>query len=271
MSKSVITDALLTGIANAIREKTGGETSLTPAEMITEIESIETGSGGSTTPEELAYLLINKDLVNYTKFPNLVPLVDFGAVGDIPLDYFAKKSTGSATAGFGMSTNVEKIICPNVTSVGSRAMQYNTDAGVSDGTRALREAYFPVCRSFSNYACYSWGFARVLVLGGASTIAAFAFAGFGALLDTKDARLYINASVISINGQAFGSTGFSKVYFTGSGKPGSMASIMFNNSTYISDIYVPWSEGEVADAPWGAVNATIHYNTQSEPPAMPTA
>lgn len=28
-----------------------------------------------------------------------------------------------------------------------------------------------------------------------------------------------------------------------------------------SVIYVPWAEGEVANAPWGATNATIHYNT----------
>lgn len=27
------------------------------------------------------------------------------------------------------------------------------------------------------------------------------------------------------------------------------------------DIYVPWAEGEVANAPWGATKATIHYNT----------
>ena len=30
----------------------------------------------------------------------------------------------------------------------------------------------------------------------------------------------------------------------------------------ITDIYVPWSEGEVANAPWGAYNATIHYNSE---------
>ena len=29
----------------------------------------------------------------------------------------------------------------------------------------------------------------------------------------------------------------------------------------LTDIYVPWSEGEVANAPWGATNATIHYNS----------
>ena len=30
---------------------------------------------------------------------------------------------------------------------------------------------------------------------------------------------------------------------------------------HITDIYVPWSEGEVSGAPWGATGATVHYNT----------
>lgn len=30
----------------------------------------------------------------------------------------------------------------------------------------------------------------------------------------------------------------------------------------LTDIYVPWAEGEVDGAPWRADNATIHYNTQ---------
>ena len=32
----------------------------------------------------------------------------------------------------------------------------------------------------------------------------------------------------------------------------------------ITDIYVPWSEGAVSGAPWGATNATIHYNSKVE-------
>lgn len=35
----------------------------------------------------------------------------------------------------------------------------------------------------------------------------------------------------------------------------------FRKTSRLADIYVPWSEGEVAGAPWGATNATIHYNT----------
>ena len=35
----------------------------------------------------------------------------------------------------------------------------------------------------------------------------------------------------------------------------------FRKASNLADIYVPWTEGEVARAPWGATNATIHYNT----------
>lgn len=34
----------------------------------------------------------------------------------------------------------------------------------------------------------------------------------------------------------------------------------FKGCSSLKDIYVPWSEGEVANAPWGATNATINYN-----------
>ena len=45
------------------------------------------------------------------------------------------------------------------------------------------------------------------------------------------------------------------------GTPESMTSNVFNSCTALTDIYVPWAEGAVANAPWGATNATIHYNT----------
>lgn len=45
--------------------------------------------------------------------------------------------------------------------------------------------------------------------------------------------------------------------------PGTIQYIMtnaFGDCTNLRDIYVPWSEGEIKGAPWGATNATIHYN-----------
>lgn len=40
----------------------------------------------------------------------------------------------------------------------------------------------------------------------------------------------------------------------------SIGNIIFNGCTNLTDIKVPWAEGEVAGAPWGATNATITYN-----------
>ena len=34
----------------------------------------------------------------------------------------------------------------------------------------------------------------------------------------------------------------------------------FSGCTALTDIYVPWAENDVSEAPWGAANATIHYN-----------
>ena len=44
----------------------------------------------------------------------------------------------------------------------------------------------------------------------------------------------------------------------------SIHSTTFNGCTNLLDIYVPWDEGAVANAPWGATNATIHYNHTAE-------
>lgn len=39
---------------------------------------------------------------------------------------------------------------------------------------------------------------------------------------------------------------------------------VFENCLSLTEINVPWSEGEVAGAPWGATNATINYNYVGE-------
>lgn len=37
---------------------------------------------------------------------------------------------------------------------------------------------------------------------------------------------------------------------------------IFYDCYHLTDIYVPWSEGEIIGAPWGAEYATIHYNNK---------
>lgn len=44
------------------------------------------------------------------------------------------------------------------------------------------------------------------------------------------------------------------------GTPSSIGSSAFGGCTNLTTIRVPWAEGAVSDAPWGATNATITYN-----------
>ena len=44
------------------------------------------------------------------------------------------------------------------------------------------------------------------------------------------------------------------------GTPESISDNIFFDTSYLTTINVPWSEGEVAGAPWGANKATINYN-----------
>ena len=48
---------------------------------------------------------------------------------------------------------------------------------------------------------------------------------------------------------------------TWTGTPTTINASAFYGADTLTNIYVPWSEGAVANAPWGATSATIHYNT----------
>ena len=70
----------------------------------------------------------------------------------------------------------------------------------------------------------------------------------------------IPAGVTTIGNSAFtGCTGITSLTFKGT--PTSIPSWTFGDNANLKDIYVPWAEGAVANAPWGASSATIHYNS----------
>ena len=76
---------------------------------------------------------------------------------------------------------------------------------------------------------------------------------------TKITEVVIPATVNAIEASVFaGCTGLTKVTFKGT--PKSIPATVFDGCTNLLDIYVPWEEGAKENAPWGATNATIHYN-----------
>lgn len=48
------------------------------------------------------------------------------------------------------------------------------------------------------------------------------------------------------------------------GTPESIGSNVFTGNFSLTTINVPWAEGAVEGAPWGATNATINYNYTGE-------
>lgn len=84
--------------------------------------------------------------------------------------------------------------------------------------------------------------------------------------------IVFNAGLTQIAATAFRSTNITSITFQNS--TANLPTIA-NNSFYqcngLLDIYVPWAEDAVADAPWGATNATIHYNTTYDADGNPIA
>ena len=52
-------------------------------------------------------------------------------------------------------------------------------------------------------------------------------------------------------------TGLTSITFLGT--PTTLDAKAFASCSNLKDIYVPWAEGDIAGAPWGATNATVHY------------
>ena len=84
--------------------------------------------------------------------------------------------------------------------------------------------------------------------------------GYGAFYGcTSLALTSLPAGVTSIGDSAFyGCTSLTALTFMG--KPAFIGPDAFSNCPKLTTINVPWAEGAVADAPWGATNATINYN-----------
>lgn len=74
---------------------------------------------------------------------------------------------------------------------------------------------------------------------------------------TSLTEFVIPASVKTVGKSFQNCTGLKKVYFFGT--PTSVSADAFKNCTGLEDIYVSWNYGGLANMPWGATNATIHY------------
>lgn len=73
----------------------------------------------------------------------------------------------------------------------------------------------------------------------------------------------IPANITNVASNAF-TNNLALKTITFEGTPSNIYSTSFSGCNNLTTINVPWAEGAVANAPWGAVNATINYNYTGE-------
>ena len=127
-------------------------------------------------------------------------------------------------------------------------MGYLKSIDLPEGLASIGDSAFANCRNL----------ALTSLPEGLTSIGDSAFANC-----TNLALTSLPESLTSISQYAFsGCTSLTSITFKGT--PSSISSGAFNGCTNLTEIKVPWSEGAVSGAPWGATNATITYNYTGE-------
>ena len=119
----------------------------------------------------------------------------------------------------------------------------------------LPGTYLEGITSIGDYAFYGCqNLALTSLPESLTSIGSYAFSGCLNLALTSLPR-----GVTTLGDECFyGCTKLTTLTFNGT--PNSISSNAFNFCNNLTTINVPWSEGEVANAPWGATKATINYN-----------
>ena len=121
-----------------------------------------------------------------------------------------------------------------------------------DGNLINATVHGHTIRNFAFYNCSK--LASTSLPSGLTSIGSYAFDNCSKLALTS-----LPSGITSIgNGTFYGCLGLASLTFKR--KPKSISRSAFGGCTNLTTINVPWAQGEVANAPWGAQNATINYN-----------
>ena len=227
MSEYLIQDTTLSAIADAIRAKTGTAEQLTPEQMIAAITNIQSGGGGDDSNYKE---FVERTTANPTLPSDLTKIVDYAfyEFHSLALTSLPAGVTSIGTYAFYNCKNLALTSLPaGITSIGNNTF----DSCSTLALTSLPEGITSIGnRAF--YYCYK--LALTSLPAGLQIIKDYAF------------------SVCS---------GLTSITFEGT--PRSIGSC-FGNCSNLTTINVPWAEGAVSGAPWGAKNATINYNYTGE-------
>lgn len=194
------------------------------------LEGKAAGGGGDEYAESLKGIL-DGTAVNPT-LPN-----DLTSIRDYAFSYCSKLAITSLPEG--------------ITSIGDDAFRNCTKLALTSLPEGITSIGDNAFRNCTNLPLTS-------LPNGITSIGGYAFYGCTYLPLTS-----LPNGITSIGDYAFRSC-LELTSITFEGTPKSIGANVFTGCTGLTTINVPWAEGEVANAPWGATNATINYNYTGE-------
>lgn len=221
MANVLVEENTLKEIADSIRDKTGKTDLMRPGQMATEIDSI---SSQNQDDKFIEYLTNNMTSLT---FPDNTMTIRKGCC-------------------YGLS-NLESVNMPDtVVDIDTYSFYECTN---------LKEVRFSEnLTHIRTYAFQKCGLESIRLPATLKYIMTSAFSD-----NSNLEKAIIDGTNLYIYGNAFKScTALTEVIFKTT--PKTLTSSIFASCTALTSIKVPWSEGAIAGAPWGATNATVIYN-----------
>lgn len=197
------------------------------------------GGGGSNA------ILVQKTITENGEYP----AVNDGADGYSKVVVNVASGGGDSLEGY-FDGSLTEITLPNIESIGTGTFygKIGIQNVIMPKVKTIGDSAFRDCRNLS----------LTSLPDGLTSIGFSAFYGCQKLSLTS-----LPSGLTSISDSAFyGCINLKTITFKGT--PSSIWSNIFSGCSNLTTINVPWAEGAVANAPWGATNATINYNYKGE-------